>query len=193
MHPIQHQLHSDHHHMQLLLSCLSQEIDCFDFDSQRSPDMEIIVSALDYFHVYPDKWHHPAEDVIFKRLLDKKLDEKKILEKLLREHEKISLETIKINQLFQTAADDCITSVSDLVNSAREFISLQRTHLNTEIEFIYPLFNEVFDADEWKIIEAEIKAEVKIHDDPLFNKISKKNIITCINILLTQKNRNKNK
>ncbi len=174
MHPIQHQLHSDHHHMQLLLSCLSQEIDCFDFDSQRSPDMEIVVSALDYFHVYPDKWHHPAEDVIFKRLLDKKLDEKVILKKLLREHEKISLETVKINQLFQTAADDCIVSVTDLVNNAREFISLQRAHLNTENEFIYPLLSEIFDADEWKAIETEIKAEVKIHDDPLFNKISKK-------------------
>lgn len=174
MHPIQHQLHSDHHHMQLLLSCLGQEIDCFDFDSQRSADMDIIVSALDYFHVYPDKWHHPAEDVIFQRLLDKKLGKKVILEKLLREHEKIILETIKINQLFQAAADDCVVSVTDLVNSAREFISLQRAHLNTENEFIYPLLSEAFDAEEWKAIEAEIKAEVKIHDDPLFNKVSKK-------------------
>lgn len=170
MHPIQHQLHSDHHHIQLLLNCLSQEIDCFDFDSQRSADMEIIVSALDYFHVYPDKWHHPTEDVIFQRLLDKNLSEKVILEKLMREHEKIIHETVEINQLFQTAADDCIVSAIDLVSSARAFIALQRAHLNTENEFIYPLLGEVFDADEWKSIEAEIK----IHEDPLFNKSSKK-------------------
>ena len=170
MHPIQHQLHSDHHHIQLLLNCLSQEIDCFDFDSQRSADMEIILSALDYFHVYPDKWHHPTEDIIFQRLLDKKLSEKVILEKLMREHEKIIHETININQLFQTAADDCIVSAIELVSSARKFISLQRTHLNIENEFIYPILSDVFDAEDWKSIEAEIK----IHDDPLFNNKSKK-------------------
>lgn len=170
MHPIQHQLHSDHHHIQLLLNCLSQEMDCFDFDSQRTADMDIILSALDYFHVYPDKWHHPAEDAIFNRLLQKKVKERAILEQLIEEHKKIVLETIKINQLFQTAADDCIVSATDLIASARDFITLQRAHLEKENEFIYPMISQIFDAKEWKAIEAEIKTQ----DDPLFNKNSKK-------------------
>lgn len=172
MHTIQRQLHSDHYHLHLLLNCLSQEIDCFDFDSQRSADMAIILSALDYVHVYPDKWHHPAEDAIFKRLLDKKIKkkEKTILENLIIEHEKIILETVKINELFQTAADDCIVSANVLVDGARDFITLQRTHLETENELIYPLIENAFDPDEWKAIESEIKMQ----SDPLFNNPSKK-------------------
>ena len=78
MHKIQRQLHTDHHHLHKLLNCLSHEIGCYDFDSKRAPDLAIILSALDYVRTYPDKWHHPSEDIIFNRLLKKKVKERKM-------------------------------------------------------------------------------------------------------------------
>ena len=65
MHKIQRQLYLDHHHIQRLLHCLNKEIDCYDFNSKRAADLAVILSALDYIVSYPDKWHHPTEDIIF--------------------------------------------------------------------------------------------------------------------------------
>ncbi|MDP1559576.1 MAG: hemerythrin domain-containing protein [Nitrosomonas sp.] len=166
---IQRQLYSDHHHFQQLLNCLSKEIDCFDFDNQREANMAIILSALDYLKVYADQWHHPAEDIIFNHLLEKKIIETKIIKQLLEEHKKIVLETDRINELFCTAAADCIVSVNKLLDGARNFIKLQRAHLERENELIYPLMDKLFSEKEWK----EIEIHVKIQADPLFNKPSK--------------------
>ncbi len=168
MHPIQHQLYTDHHHIQLVLNCLSKEIDCYDFNSHRSPDMAIILSALDYIRVYPNKWHQPAEDVIFDLLLKKNVKESNLIEQLKQEHKKIILETDKITQLFNTVASDCIVPANELLGSVRYFIKLQLVHLEKKNESIYPLMDH-FTAKEWK----EIESKVKIQNDPLFNKPSK--------------------
>lgn len=180
MHPIQRQLHNDHHHLHLVLNCLSKEIDRFDFNAEQAPDMEVILNALDYVREYPDKWHHPAEDVIFSQLLAKKVKESKLIKKLEEEHNKITEETEKVNQLFRAAADDCIVPASDLVDSARHYITLQRTHLEQENEFIYPLMDKLFSPDDWK----EIEKKVKIQNDPLFNKPSKREFTQLYNHIL---------
>ena len=180
MHPIQRQLHSDHHHLQLVLNCLNKEIDCFDFDSQQDPDMEVILNALDYIREYPDKWHHPSEDIIFNQLLAKKVKESKLIKKLKEEHDKITLETEKVNQLFRAAADDCIIPANELIESARQYIALQRVHMEKENEFIYPLMDTLFSPEEWK----EIENKVKFQNDPLFNKPSKREFTQLYNHIL---------
>ena len=170
MHKIQHQLHTDHYHLQRLLNCLSHEIGCYDFDSKQVPDLDIILSALDYLRTYPDKWHHPSEDIIFNRLLNRKVKVSKLIKQLQIEHEKIILETKKINELFNSVADDCIVSADELLTGAKKFIELQKQHLNKENEFIYPLMNTEFSEKDWR----EIEKEIKLQDDPLFSNRSKK-------------------
>ena len=54
MHKIHHRLNTDHYHMQRLLDCFVFEIDCYDFDSKRSADLDIILSTLDYIQTYPE-------------------------------------------------------------------------------------------------------------------------------------------
>lgn len=188
MHPIQRQLYNDHHHLQLVLSCFSKEIDRFDFNAQQDPDMEVILNALSYVQEYPDKWHHPAEDIIFSHLLAKKVKESKLIKKLEEEHNKISQETEKVNQLCRAAAEDCIVPTSDLVESAQRYITLQRTHMEQENEIIYPLMDKLFNADDWK----EIEKKIEIQKDPLFNEPSKREFTQLYNhILELEKEREK--
>jgi len=169
MHKIQRQLHTDHYHLQRLLNCFSHEIDCYDFDSKRSADLAVILGALDYVHTYPDKWHHPAEDIIFDRLLKKGVKESKLIEQLKKEHEEIIQETHKIYELFNSVAEDCIVPADKLLTGARYYITLQRQHLDKENESVYPLMDTLFSENEWR----EIEKEIKVQNDPLFNKPSK--------------------
>ncbi len=184
MHRIQLQLHTDHHHLQLLLDCLSLEIDCYDFDSKRPADLSIMLSAIEYINEYADKWHHPTEDIIFDRLLEKDIPESKLIKQLKNEHKDIIIETDKINQIFEMVAEDCIIPADKLISGVRHFISLQRTHIEKENEFVYPLMEKLFTKKEWK----EIAVDVKIQNDPLFSKPSKKEYEQLYRYIMNLKN-----
>lgn len=170
MHRIQRQLHTDHSHLLRLLECFSHEIDCYDFDSQRSADLDIILSALDYIQTYPDKWHHPAEDIIFNRLLKKNVKESSLIEQLQNEHQEIISATKKVQELFNNVAEDCIVSADELLTQSRDYVKLQKKHLEKEIEHVYPLMNSMFSENEWR----EIEKEIRMQNDPLFATPSKK-------------------
>jgi len=169
MHKIQRQLHKDHFHLQRLLNCFSHEIDCYDYDSKRMADLDIILSALDYVHIYPDKWHHPAEDVIFEKLIQKQVKESELIKELQSEHQQIIQETNKVLDLFNCVAEDCIITADELLTAARHFITLQRHHLEKENEHIYPLMDTAFSEKDW----GEIEKNVTLQNDPLFDTSSK--------------------
>lgn len=168
MHTLQRQLNSDHHHLQRLLNCLSEEIDCFDYDSERSADLTIILSALEYINAYPDTWHHPLEDAIFNRLLKKDItpEEAHLLHQLKKEHKHIIQETGEITQSFKMASKDCIVKINELLNDVRGFIATQQAHMKNENEHVYPLIDQKITAQEWE----EIEKETTPSDDPLFNQ-----------------------
>lgn len=170
MHKIQRQLHKDHFHLQRLLHCLSHEIDCYSFDSKRAPDLDVILSALDYVRIYPDKWHHPAEDVIFEKLIQKKVKESELIKELQNEHQQIIQETNRVLELFNNVAEDCIVTADELLTAARHFITLQIQHLEKENEHVYPLMDSSFSEKDWR----EIEKEVILQSDPLFGSTSKK-------------------
>lgn len=170
MHKLQRQLQTDHFHLQRLLNYLSHEINCYDFDSERTADLTVILSALDYVNVYPDKWHHPAEDIIFGRLIRKKVKESNLIQVLKDEHQAIAQETHKIHELFKSVAGDCIVPANELLATTRHFISLQRQHIEKESERIYPLMDTALSDEDWRAIEKEIT----LQSDPLFDAASKK-------------------
>ncbi len=170
MNKIQRQLHTDHYHLQRLLNCLSQEIDCYDHDGQQEADLAVILSALDYVHDYPDKWHHPTEDVIFNKLQEKDVEESNLIEQLKAEHQEIIQATNNIYDLFNMVAKDCIVPANQLLESARHYIDLQKRHIEKENECVYPLMNRLFTDQEWSTIAKEIKFQT----DPVFANQSKK-------------------
>jgi len=170
MHKIQRQLHTDHFHLQRLLNCFSQEIDCYGFDSKREADLDVILSALNYVHIYPDKWHHPAEDAIFDKLIRKKVKESELIKELQNEHQQIINETNTVLELFNNVAEDCIVTADELLNAARHFITLQKQHLEKENEHVYPLMDTSFSEKDW----LEIEKEVVLQSDPLFGNTSRK-------------------
>ncbi len=170
MHKIHHRLNTDHYHIQQLLDCFGYEIDCYDFDSKRSADLEIILSALDYIQTYPEKWHHPAENIIYDRLLKKQVSQSTLIKQLQSEHEKIFQATKKLQEMFDHVAEDCIIPADQLLTRSRDYIQLQSQHVEKENEHIYPLMHTAFSEDEWHEIEDEIKTQ----NDPLFDIPSKK-------------------
>jgi hypothetical protein len=59
-------LHQEHRNIEKILLVLEQELSVF--DRGERPDYEVVRAVISYFEVYPDAYHHPQEDMVFKKL-----------------------------------------------------------------------------------------------------------------------------
>jgi len=59
-------LRQEHRNIDKLLLVLEQELRLF--ARGERPDYEVIRAVIAYFEVYPDAYHHPQEDMVFKKL-----------------------------------------------------------------------------------------------------------------------------
>jgi hemerythrin-like domain-containing protein len=59
-------LREEHRNIETLLRVLERELNIF--DRAERPDYEVVQAVIDYFRDYPDRCHHPKEDVVFAKL-----------------------------------------------------------------------------------------------------------------------------
>ncbi len=157
-------LREEHKNITRLLDVLEHELGIF--DATKQPDYDVVVSIADYFTGFPDRCHHPKEDIIFRKLREKDPAAAASIGNIESEHEKIAT----LAHHFQEAVHNVLRE-AEMPRSAfdavvRHFIRDQRDHLQMEEERFFPLALEVFTAEDW----AEIDAKVSSEDDPLFNK-----------------------
>ncbi|MBB5211047.1 hemerythrin domain-containing protein [Microbulbifer hydrolyticus] len=163
MHGIYRQLCDDHKHMQRLLDVFEALLDELGRQDRDPATLSMILDALDYFSVYPDQWHHPVEDLVFGRLLDKPVDIRDVLGEITVEHKAIAAATRNMNQLFYAVANDAAVEREHLFATAREYIALQRAHMKKENEILLPLVAQHLTDTDWGEIADELMEKQSSH------------------------------
>lgn len=166
MHPTHSQLCADHFNFLRLLRCLEAEIACYEAGNTSDGRLPVILDILDYVQHYPEKWHHPLEDVVFELLLIKQVENSDHIWGIKSEHKALEELTRRAVELFTAVANDAVVSRDELLGVAREFIQRQLDHINRENRLIYPLLGRYISPREWD----EITKKVEARHDPLFTK-----------------------
>lgn len=96
-------LHEDHVRQSQLLDKIEIELRRFG-DDHAGPDLELIALALEYCVDYPARYHHPAEDALYARMLEKLPESRETLVKALQDHEALATLTAR----FATALAEMI-------------------------------------------------------------------------------------
>lgn len=170
MHPTQSQLNADHYNFLRLLRCLESEMACYEADQASNAKLAIILDIFEYVQFYPEKFHHPIEDLAFELLLIKQVQGSEDVWAIKSEHKKLEELTRRAAQLFTSVANDTVVSVDDLIAVTREFINRQLDHINRENRLVYPLLEKYISDQEWD----EITAKVAVSNDPVFDNSIKK-------------------
>lgn len=159
---ILHRLREEHRNIARLLKALEHQLVIFDAGEQ--PDYDVLAAAAEYFTGFPDRCHHPKEDLIFEKLKEKDSAAAASIGNLDVEHKEIA----GLARHFQEAVENVLEEVEvprgafDAV--MRHFISEQRRHMEMEEQQFFPLALKVLSKEDW----AEIDAKVTKEDDPLF-------------------------
>ncbi|MDA0664629.1 MAG: hemerythrin domain-containing protein [Proteobacteria bacterium] len=156
-------LYEDHIRQRQLLDKIETELRKFG-DDHAVPDLELIVLALKYCVDYPARYHHPVEDVLYARILEKQPGLRDTLDKALQDHEVLA----RLTASFATAMAEMIGGAPryKALAAGERFISMFRRHMETEETKLFPSARDSLTPEDWDSIDAELK----LPDDPLFGE-----------------------
>jgi len=155
-------LRQDHKNMSLLLDALERQIDAFDTGGHA--DLEIVSAIADYSLEYPDRFHHPVEDMVLTELRRRDSTAAAPAEGLEREHERINKMARDFHAAVEALLSDEPALRDDLVDSARTFIAALREHIVHEDAEFFPAAEAALTRED----REQLTSRLPKLDDPLF-------------------------
>ena len=151
-------LRREHNNTLALLDVLEYQIDLMN----EARYYEIIDRIIDYCLSYPDKYHHPKEDLIYEKLLARDPATAAIVGNLLAEHEQLAEKTHEVAASRERPNSE-VTNDS-LRRGLGEFVDAYRRHILTEEQHFFSRSLKLLVDEDWD----EIQAQITNGDDPLF-------------------------
>src|SRR5262245_10664820 len=159
-------LRREHCNVEKLLLVLENELKVF--ERGERPDYEVIRSVIAYFEVYPELYHHPQEDVVFKKLKARDPAAAAGVGDLAAEH-RIGAERLrKVSQAIETVLADRIIPRQTVDDIISDFIVHERRHIAQEERDFFPAAIKALQPQDWTEIAATLTEQKR---DPLFSEI----------------------
>lgn len=155
-------LREEHRHIAELLRAIERQL--ARFDAAEEPDYDILAAIADYFTGFPDRCHHPKEDLIYRRMRERDPALAGTLDDILAEHEKIGGEARHFHEAVQNVLNEVEVSRDAFHAAAERFVGDQRRHLLMEEQHFFPKAEELLTDADWDEIDRQIASET----DPVF-------------------------
>jgi len=152
----------EHDHILRKLNLL--ELQYLDMCRGKIPDYSLMRSIIVYIQEYPEKIHHPLEDMIFSILIER-VDDVEFVQELITEHTQLELVTRRLRESLESLSNGLVSS-EELELQLSEFLVGQRQHIYLEEAEVYPLVQSVLTKDDWK----KLHSAAPVLDEPLFGR-----------------------
>jgi hemerythrin-like domain-containing protein len=147
-------LRAERRTMRKFLDLLQQQVELI--AENRQPDGELLLEITEYFRGYPDLVHHPKEELILRRAVQRNAaaaDELAALEAL---HEEASRVLARFSRAVVHLLLDPETSQGQFLSAALAFLDHERRHLAWEDRCFYTLAVQSLTAEDWADIDAAL-------------------------------------
>jgi len=158
-------LNSDHANVAKLLDLLESEI--LAIEVGKTPDYPLLRNIMQYITQYPDRYHHPKEDLIFAQLVRREPEIRVDVEALLKEHVSLRVAGLEFECSLRTTNIDSVNVREGLAAAGFAYIRALREHMLIEEGILFPIAMEVLTKEDWKLIEEQVDT----FEDPLFGSV----------------------
>ena len=162
MNPIMTRLALDHNRLAKLLDLFDHLLDRF--HEGEEPDYELMSEMLGYMESYQDTIHHPTEDLIFRRALDKGAQRRDVFDVLRHQHDRLPQLNKRFRQSLEGIVHEAVLPRGEVEAQGRELVNTLREHMTLEDREAFPIAQSRLDAADWAAVEALAPSA----DDPLF-------------------------
>jgi len=154
--------HADHVNFARLLDVLEQQVAIFGMGAQ--PNYALMLDIVYYMLHYPDRYHHPREDVAFARLVDRDPTMQLPIARRLQEHRVIAAAGEELLEQLRRVTEDALVERSSLEIAAATYLVYYRHHLAAEERDVIPRAVQLLTPADWAAVAAAVPAA----PDPLF-------------------------
>jgi hemerythrin-like domain-containing protein len=155
-------LRLEHGNLSKLLGLIEDQVTAA--DAGRLMDEELLRLAAEYFSDYPDRCHHPKEDLVYKLLSKRDPDSCAGLRDLIADHRRLHELTEAFAEAVRRVRAEPQSGEPKPQEVIREFTKHYRQHMRDEDERFFRLAEERLSEEDWYTLDFAIFEE----DDPLF-------------------------
>ncbi len=164
MHAALDRLYLDHDNAARVLRWMGAEFDRLRAGNEA--DFQLIGDAMAYILDYAELFHHPNEDVIFKRLVARDASLADLLAELVREHVELAERGAELRLAVAWAERTCEFDVDMVSNLGQAYTVCFHRHMEVEEGSVLPLVDQIFESADWQTIARRL-----VHmEDPLFGR-----------------------
>ena len=159
-------LGQDHRNIELVMRMIEAEVEKFELDDVEV-NLSAIADALTYIAAYPDAVHHPVEERLFNRLESfASTQEMENIETLRAQHKELCESTRQLQQDVDNILNDIVVPITKLQRHLKQYLNLQRQHMELENESVFKFAEDKLDATDWSHLQSELERE----QDPLTDR-----------------------
>lgn len=134
-------------------------------NQRQQPDYEVMRGVMRYMTGYPDRFHHPKEDLVFRKVVQRDPSSRPQVKQLLKEHEQVIAHGAELMMLIERCrADPGLADTDALRKSAHSYIGHLRRHMDVEELHFFPHAQQVLRARDWADVDARMQPIL----DPVF-------------------------
>ena len=153
--------HADHVNFARLLNVLERQL--IAFHTGEPLDYALVLAILYYLRHYPDRFHHPREDVAFARLVAHDPAMQLPIARRLQEHRVIAEAGEELLRLVTGVVEGALIERDRVEAAAATYLVYYRHHLAAEEREVIPRAAQLLTPDDWAAVAA-----VRADPDPAF-------------------------
>ncbi|MFT5709371.1 MAG: hemerythrin-like domain-containing protein [Halioglobus sp.] len=161
--PIMAALRAEHKHIASVMAIFAQQLEAV--NSGELVDTHVMYETMDYMVFWPDRYHHPREDLVYNRVAEIDQNAADNVDSLQREHDKMALSARRLLADIVRWREGEITGDS-VVKDGRVYIEKMYVHMNTEEKLVFPQIEGVLTLADWRELAAE--DQLTSAADPVF-------------------------
>lgn len=129
-------------------------------------DRKWLNAALFYIEHFPERLHHPKEELtLFRCLRERTTESHALLDELIQQHREGSNDLNNLRQAMQVFSSGSPEGVAMFAETVQAYARSQWRHMDAEEKVIIPMAEQYLKPEDW----AGIAAAFESHGDPRFN------------------------
>ncbi len=145
-----------------LLSILESQIGLF--HEGAGANYELMLDIVDYLTQFPDRFHHPREDIAFGKLAERDPSIRIRVRELFGEHKVIASAGKRLVEQLDGILGGAMLARESIKVDAATYIAYYRQHMAGEETDLFPRAEGVLSDEDWRAVGDAITPEA----DPLF-------------------------
>jgi hemerythrin-like domain-containing protein len=161
--PLMEALRAEHAHLANILGLFKEQLDAI--EQGEVVDTHVVYEIMDYMVRWPDRFHHPREDLIYSRVAEIDAKAADNVDSLQHEHDDMAKRARAVlKDIEQWRAGD--VDGTAVIKSGRAYIDKLYAHMNTEEKVVFPQIESLLSATDWR--ELEMDDQLQPLNDPIF-------------------------